>query len=94
MTVVMKRLIGETLDFDTGELRPKLVVLGNGSAEIEIPVDDDTAHMLVQLCMNESDVAVPAPIGDVVSRPYVEHAVADDDDPEEYIEDETGVGSI
>jgi hypothetical protein len=57
--ITVKRITGESYDLETGEEIPKTLVLSNGSQEVSIAVDDETAVEVVKLMVGRQEPMRP-----------------------------------
>lgn len=102
----VQRVVGESIDLQTGQQTTKSLVLSNGISEVTIPVDDDSValvlHLIHQKLSSEGhetllDDPKPAPPAAPPSFEEVDQDKVPDDDfeiGEHYREPATGVASI
>jgi hypothetical protein len=52
--MIVKRILGESFDLESGAKIPKALVISNGTDELNIPIDDDTAMAVVRLMVGDT----------------------------------------
>jgi len=60
--IVVKRIAGESYDLETGAAIPKSLVLSNGSQELSILIDDDTAAAVIQFMAAGGTIRAPGQV--------------------------------
>lgn len=94
--IFVKRITGESFDFQTGTEIPKMLVLSNGIDEVSVPVDNDDALKVVRLMMasetsRETHEAAIGPLAGPRATPPASPAPRANND---YADPDTGAASI